>query len=385
LKSSIAFLKSGLAHRGGLEKACFALARFFQNAGHEVSVLTTDWTNQLQTDFLVENLGKRSRSSLYHTWSFDRKCASFLKQQPHDIVFGMDRNFCTQHFYRAGNGVHAAYLENRKQFSNTWKRLSFAINPQHQLILSMERATFESPALRCLFTNSEMVRQEIAQFYPRVDLNKVFVVHNGVEWQAFDQPFEEGFQEGLQVRSQIAKSLGLDPSRYQFLFVGHEYQRKGLSLLLKALAELSSYCFELSVVGKERHIAAFKQQAAALHLSDRVHFFGMQADVKPYFQVADSLVVPSYYDPFANVTVEALAFGLWVISSAKNGGSEVLTPENGAVFQDLQQPDQLVSCLQQALKKPKTYKSAKHIRNSVAQLDFSQQLHKIMQQVGQNF
>ena len=45
----------------------------------------------------------------------------------------------------------------------------------------------------------------------------------------------------------------------------------------------------------------------------------------PFYQMADALVIPSFYDPFANVTVEALAMGLFVLSSKHNGGPEILT------------------------------------------------------------
>ena len=64
--------------------------------------------------------------------------------------------------------------------------------------------------------------------------------------------------------------------------------------------------------------------AAKLNIQRRVTFFGPQKEIRPFYQFADALVIPSFYDPFANVTVEALAMGLFVVSSKSNGGHEIL-------------------------------------------------------------
>jgi UDP-glucose:(heptosyl)LPS alpha-1,3-glucosyltransferase len=93
-------------------------------------------------------------------------------------------------------------------------------------------------------------------------------------------------------------------------------------------------------------------------------------------------VIPSYYDPFANVTVEALAMGLYVISSPKNGGSEVIANEAmGDVFSEFSKEKLKDACLQ-AMKHPKTSDAARSIRSQVAYLDFPKQLEKVINSVG---
>jgi UDP-glucose:(heptosyl)LPS alpha-1,3-glucosyltransferase len=56
-----------------------------------------------------------------------------------------------------------------------------------------------------------------------------------------------------------------------------------------------------------------------------VHFVGARSP-EAFYGASDVLVLPSYYDPCANVTVEALACGLPVITSVFNGAFELLTP-----------------------------------------------------------
>lgn len=378
MQKSIAFLKSNILKRGGLEKYTLRLADSFAHAGHKVTLLTTEWQeNALASHpFKVVNLGKRVPLSFFQLLHFDRRCKQYLNEHPFDVVFGMDRNFCLQTHYRAGNGVHAAYLDRRRVWDSWLKNQSFMINPLHRTLLQMERSTFESPELETLFANSHMVEKEILQYYPNVNPDKISVVHNGVEWSELQMPFEEG----LSLRPKILKQLSLDPERYQFLFIGNEYERKGLSILLQALASLADKNFQLSVIGKERNPETFVLQARELGLQDHVRFIGAVNEIKVFYSSADCLVIPSLYDPFANVTVEALAMGLYVISSSSNGGSEVIDSRDlGLIFQNLQNPHELALCLKEAMnKRPKTLQQASLIRQSVERLDFSNQINQII-------
>lgn len=369
----IACIKSNFGAKGGLEKYTLKLVDSFAKKGADLYFLTTQYSPKESDSFQTVDLGKRKKCSFFHLLWFDFLCKKWLSEHSVDVVFGFDRNFCKQTHYRAGNGCHAAYLDHRKAFASLFKRLSFMINPLHRLILAMEKRTFESPDLKVLFTNSDLVRQEILKYYPKVSPEKIMVVHNGVEWKELEGPFQEGFEK----RSFIQKELGLDPEAYQFLFIGNEYERKGLKLLLVALSLIKDHKFQLSVVGKERNLQKFMSQVKVLGLEGKVFFFGQQKDVAPFYQAADACVIASYYDPFANVTVEALAMGLYVVSSPKNGGSEVIQDEGmGSVFKEFSALS-LAKSLQEALKRPKTRESALHIRNKVASLDFPNQIEKI--------
>ncbi|EEG87064.1 hypothetical protein PROPEN_00733 [Proteus penneri ATCC 35198] len=53
-------------------------------------------------------------------------------------------------------------------------------------------------------------------------------------------------------------------------------------------------------------------------------FLGVQKDTLPLYQMADGLLLPTLYDPFPNVVLEAMACGLPVITSYTCGGSEFI-------------------------------------------------------------
>ena len=171
--------------------------------------------------------------------------------------------------------------------------------------------------------------------------------------------------------------LNLPTQVFHFLFIGNGYLRKGLSQLLHGLSLLKTRDFHLSVVGKDNKMEEYIEKAASYGLKNHVRFFGPRSDMRPFYQLADALAIPSFYDPFANVTVEALAMGLFVVSSRYNGGHEILTEQNGLILEDLLHPDALSQALCHALKHPKTLASAKERRESVCHLDFSKQLSQL--------
>lgn len=367
----VCLLRSNLSHVGGIEKYTLRLAKGFVEKGCEVTILTTGDVSTLPapcSNFHMTTLGKLSSIGFLRIRQFDQLCKRWLKDHSDiEVVFGMDRNSYQTHI-RAGNGVHAAYLKRRLQYESSLKKLSFRFNPLHQMILHYERLSFENPQLIKLFTNSHMVRREVLEHY-KIDEQKVQVLHNRVEWHEMQKPFEEWERK----REENRVAFGLSRDSFHFLFIGNGYRRKGLEVLLRSLSTLREYDFQLSVIGKDKtqEIRYFDVLTEQLGLKEKVKFFGVRKDVISFYQVADALVIPSFYDPFANVTVEALAMGLFVVSSSSNGGSEILSSSNGIVVENIFDIGSLVFALKEAMRYPKTSGRSLTIRNSVKHLDFS--------------
>lgn len=354
----VVFLKSRLAFRGGLEKYTLRLAKAFLQKGCSITILTTGPAPDIEGLEII-SLAEDSKFSLSHLYRFDQLCRKWTGSHHYDLIFGMERTTEQTH-YRAGSGVHAVFLKQRALIDSPLKLLSFRFNPLHRYLLHSERKAFENPHLRLLFTNSEMVRNEILENYSTPPI-KLRTVHNGVEWKEWEPDFKKSFE------------LKEKKERYHFLFVGNGFQRKGLPFLLEGLKHIKEEIC-LTVVGKDKNLEWYRQRYK------NVHFMGSQEDLRPFYQAADALVIPSIYDPFANVTVEALAMGLYVVTSRFNGGKEVLTPQSGSVIEELTSPESVAQALKTALAFPKNLLRATQIRQSIKDLDFSNQLYKIVEQ-----
>lgn len=368
----VVILKSLASLAGGLEKSASRIISAFVDRGAQVSVLTTGKTppNLPQVSFYSANTW--SWPSFLKMEQFDRFTKEWIKHHQADLVFGMDRNREQTHI-RAGNGVHDAYLQSRRFTEGRLKELSCHLNPMHRKILQLEKIAFEHPRLKKIFANSHMVRNQILERY-KVDPANIDVIHNGVEWHEM----QEDFTHWPSQKEALLEHFDLPSGVFHFLFVGSGYLRKGLGQLLTGLSRLPTRDFHLSVIGKDRRMEEYIQKTDLLGLSKHVRFFGPQSDIRPFYQLADALVIPSFYDPFANVTVEALAMGLSVISSYQNGGHEIITPQNGLCIESLLDPEAMTQALARALKSPKTPARAQTIRNSVEHLDFSIQLDLLM-------
>lgn len=370
----IAILKSRAGNSGGLEKYASRISSGFAEKGARVSLLTTGLSENVFSHPSISShpIQTISWPAFLRMEQFDSYVQKWLQREKPDLVFGMDRNRYQTHI-RAGNGVHIAYLKSRVFTEGKIKHWICLLNPMHRKILELEKTAFENPHLRKIFANSHMIRRQLLKYYD-IDPAKIEVIHNGVEWHEM----EEDFLDWKEKKKDACLRLGLDSERFHFLFIGSGYLRKGLDQLLKGLSRLKRRDFHLSVIGKDNRMQTYFAKAIQLGLKDNIRFFGQQSNTRPFYQIADALVIPSFYDPFANVTIEALAMGLFVVSSKSNGGFEILSENNGTLIENLLDLDSIESALQIAMMHRKTPASALAVRQSVAHLDFSQQLQKLI-------
>ena len=374
VSQDIVLLKSHFDTYGGLEKYSWRIAQIFAKKNFLVKILTT---GKITPHFSHPNISFHSFSplswpSFYRLENFDYLCQQWIKENPSKIIFGMDRNSFQTHL-RAGNGSHLAYLHSRNKSDSFLHRSIRFFHPFHRKILSMEKKAFENSKLKKLITNSHMVKKQILHYYS-IDPKKIVVIHNGVEWQEM----EKSFFLWKEKKQNLLKKFSLPENVYHFLFIGNGFLRKGLKPLLQACSLIKHLPFHLTVVGKEKNFKNFIYLKNRLRLQEKVTFFSQRSDIISFYQYADSLVIPSFYDPFANVTVEALAMGLFVVSSKTNGGHEVLNEKNGVIIEDIYNIDSIKTSLEIAIKYPKTTLSAKNIRNNIKYLDFAHQLEKIV-------
>jgi glycosyltransferase involved in cell wall biosynthesis len=127
------------------------------------------------------------------------------------------------------------------------------------------------------------------------------------------------------------------PDGVEFLYVGQLVARKGLDLLLAALAPLmaTDQSMRLRLIGTGEQEAALRQMAQQAGLAERILFMGAvpAAEVPTYMQRAHALVLPSRWDGWGLVVNEALAMGVPAIVSDRCGAADVIRDgQNGFRF-----------------------------------------------------
>jgi UDP-glucose:(heptosyl)LPS alpha-1,3-glucosyltransferase len=269
---------------------------------------------------------------------FVAQVSAILASQTFDLVQSNERlPGCS--LYRAGDGVHAAWLARRASVATPLQRQWLRLSPFHRYMVKTEEAMFTHPALQRVICISQMVRDDIQRHYA-IDDDKLRVIINGIDLQRF-QPASDAAQ-----RQRLRDELGLSTAPL-LLFVGSGFERKGLAQLLHAMAAGESD-WHLAVIGRDKRQGNYRQLAERLGLQQRVQFAGVVPDVLPYYRCADLLVHPCLYEPFGNVVLEAMACGLGVVTNQFCGAGELIEQDVNGLRYDAAVVDALGQALDSA-------------------------------------
>jgi UDP-glucose:(heptosyl)LPS alpha-1,3-glucosyltransferase len=300
------------AFHGGVERATAGFLQALATHGHEVHLLSRPGQPPMPAVTLhalalppapgparplVEALAVR-RAVRQETWDV---------VQSHERTLGQD-------VYRAGEGCHRAYLE---AVGARWHRRPL----YRRVVLALERRVFaQTPQVVAI---SRRGAQEIAGLYG-VPESRLTVVYNGVDLTRFHP------EHRARQRAAARAEAGVAADVWVALFVGSGFERKGLGTAVEGLAALSDRRSRLLVVGKG-DARPYRRLAERLALGERVTWLGARPDIERWYAAADALVLPTRYEPFGNVHLEALASGLPVVTTTAAGGAEAVGAECGAV------------------------------------------------------
>jgi glycosyltransferase involved in cell wall biosynthesis len=136
------------------------------------------------------------------------------------------------------------------------------------------------------------------------------------------------------------------------LFVGGNFQRKGLGVLVAAFAELFRRhpAARLHVVGGDPLLERFRGRVAARDLAEAVVFHGWQPHERVRAMMAGARVfaMPSLVEAFGLVYLEAMAAGVPVVATAIGGAAEILEHGTNALLASRDDASSLAAALEQA-------------------------------------
>jgi D-inositol-3-phosphate glycosyltransferase len=207
------------------------------------------------------------------------------------------------------------HMKNRVAQSADERESDLRLRTETELLKDANRIIVSTPA------------EEVQlQWLYRADVSNVTVIPPGVDLTLFyPRP-----------RGEAKTRLGINPEYQLLLFVGRIEPLKGVETLLRAVALLRDRgvcdCHRmcLSIVGgdpdesdaqKTIEMARLQALREELGVADLVTFLGKQAQdsLPDYYAAADAVIMPSHYESFGMVALEAMACGTPVIASEVGG------------------------------------------------------------------
>ncbi len=172
---------------------------------------------------------------------------------------------------------------------------------------------------------SELTKSIFLEEYP-IDPDRVAVIHPGVD---LSDPVED---KGV-TRNVVRQELNLFPEDLVMMFASMNFELKGLDEVIGALAGFSSN-LKLIVAGKG-DIQKYETLARRAGVRDKIIFTGVvnKKRLNDLYRASDLYLMPSKFDTFGMVVLEAMAAGLPVIVSDRVGAKDLIEEgKNGFIL-----------------------------------------------------
>jgi starch synthase len=186
---------------------------------------------------------------------------------------------------------------------------------------------------------SQGMRRDVLEAYPSLDPDRVHVVYNGIDPDAYAPV----------AATDVLERHGVDPAQPYAVFVGRITRQKGLAHLLRAADRIPGQLVLCAGAPDTPEIAAETDALVAQLTASRdgvvlISEMLPKADVAQLLSHAAAFVCPSVYEPLGIVNLEAMACGTAVVASDVGGIPEVVvdgetgllvhhTPDDPAAFE----------------------------------------------------
>lgn len=303
--------------RGGAEQWTLQLAAQLLARGHEVHVAAQSFAPEALELPLVAHHIRPTRSRLAAAAAAEQALCGLAL----DIVHDMGAGWYGQVF-QSHDGSRLAQWEQKLTTLPAWlrplKRQLLHLLPRYAEFRRLIARQFADPR-RIIIAMSKRVAADFQHFHG-IRPEQIRLIYHGVDVQRFTP------QACAKRREAMRRQLGLADDETALLFIGHDFGRKGLSTTIRAIGRLDRRAsrVRLLVVGHDKRQPLYALLAARYGVGDRVTFLNAQDDPLPFYAAADVLTLPTFYDPFGLVVLEAAACGLPAVTSRQAGVGELL-------------------------------------------------------------
>ena len=372
----------GARDTGGMSVYIRELARQLGKRGHAVDVFTR--VHDPRDPQIIE-LGANAR--LIHLMAGGIEQINKMDIYPHLPDFtedledfrrwnGMEYDLIFSHYWLSGlvgERLRQSWQVPHITMFHTLGAVKNAIGigePEPELRLKAER-TLTRDCQR-IIVPTEREKDNIISYYG-ASAEKIEVIPCGINLERF-QPID---------KQKARRELGLNNDRIA-LFVGRLDPLKGVDKLLRAMSLLdSTRKARLMLIGgdknSQREMEQLQALAQELEIQDSISFLGLikHEELPYYYSAADVCVIPSHYESFGLVALEALACGTPVIASDVGSLAEIIVPgKTGYIVEDI--PERLAEKIAAFLFRPKP--DGEQIRASISRYSWENITEAIIQE-----
>lgn len=292
-----------MRHGAGVPSVAANLDRAFRDLGVQTEAFTYPVARQGKAERAAHS---RRAARLQQWWRIvwfttvgTARARRFLRERPDAVAICHGTVLAGDIFVDHGSLLAAV----RANHEPRWR---YFLHPITLFAHVRETIRYRSRIHRVVVVLTPAERDTLRRVFGRVR-PPTTVIPNGVDLKRFHPPT-------LDERAAGRRRFALDKDDRVALFVGGEFARKGLDVLLQAMVDATTVLL-LVVGGDAKMVARVMERAGRLGVAERVMLIGEQSDPVPYFQIADMFVMPSAYESSGLVFLEALASGVPVIAT----------------------------------------------------------------------
>jgi asparagine synthase (glutamine-hydrolysing) len=296
-KNNVLFLTTGLG-LGGAERVVLDLCRNINQSRFNISVIGISTQQELLLQFQRNRINTKvlnNKKTLAAFINSLRYIKNFIKNNDIHIIHS--------HMF------HTLLIASLIKLINPSLKIVFT---PHNSFVSMPARRWILWALRPLRDFDTIFSKDAKRFFHK---EKHKVITNGIDVKKY-------------------KYVNKSHSKpFTFVIVGRLEFMKNHAFLIKIVNELREYDFQLKIVGSGVLEKSLKSMVSELHLNEKIEFLGARTDVPKILKNCECMLLPSLWEAFPIVLLEAAACNIPVITTPVGSISSLVDNENGYIVE----------------------------------------------------
>lgn len=316
----VTFVAHNVGGSGGMEYVSVELINRLLSAGDDVTVIARTCELGERDGLRFRRVPIPLRPFAFGYPAFFALASLMIRRRPETVLHTTGAIVANRADVSTVHYCHRAAVAGSPRSRASRRGLLYRLNDKASSALSLlaEAWCYRPARTRLLCAVSDGVAVELDRWFPDMR-GAIRTVPNGVDSRVFRPDADR--------RRQVRAEVGVRERAALALFVGGDWQRKGLAHAIDALATAPEW--HLAVAGSGDP-GPMIQRARAAGTADRLHMLGRVQDMPRLYAAGDAFVLPTAYESFSLVTFEAAASGLPLLVTRVNGVEDLLVDgENG--------------------------------------------------------